>query len=182
MKSRMSVAAFVLALLALFVALSGGAVAAGIVPLARHAVTAGTASNAVKFGGKTPAQLRAAWLGNSSKQGVPGPQGPKGDTGATGATGPQGPTGATGPQGPQGIPGPVTFGLYSTSTHAAGTTIVIPQSTHGLSASRRILVQAKDNASGLVEVPDISVAANGDVSIVYLASVASNSKLITLIG
>jgi hypothetical protein len=113
---------------------------------------------------------------------VPGPQGPKGDTGATGATGPQGPTGATGPQGPQGIPGPVTFGLYSTSTHAAGTTIVIPQSTHGLSASRRILVQAKDNASGLVEVPDISVAANGDVSIVYLASVASNSKLITLIG
>ena len=73
MKSRMSVAAFVLASIALFVALSGGAVAAGIVPLARHAVTAGTASNAVKFGGKTPAQLRAAWLGNSSKQGVPGP-------------------------------------------------------------------------------------------------------------
>jgi len=93
MKSRMSVAAFVLALLALFVALSGGAVAAGIVPLARHAVTAGTASNAVKFGGKTPAQLRAAWLGNSSKQGVPGPQGPKGDTGARGPAGPAGPAG-----------------------------------------------------------------------------------------
>jgi hypothetical protein len=89
----MSVAAFVLALLALFVALSGGAVAAGIVPLARHAVTAGTASNAVKFGGKTPAQLRAAWLGNSSKQGVPGPQGPKGDTGARGPAGPAGPAG-----------------------------------------------------------------------------------------
>ena len=93
MKSRRSVAAFVLALLALFVALSGGAVAAGIVPLARHAVTAGTASNAVKFGGKTPAQLRAAWLGNSSKQGVPGPQGPKGDTGARGPAGPAGPAG-----------------------------------------------------------------------------------------
>lgn len=94
MKSRMSVAAFVLASIALFVALSGGAVAAGIVPLARHAVTAGTASNAVKFGGKTPAQLRAAWLGNSSKQGVPGPQGPKGDTGARGPAGPAGPAGS----------------------------------------------------------------------------------------
>jgi hypothetical protein len=91
----MSVAAFVLASIALFVALSGGAVAAGIVPLARHAVTAGTASNAMKFGGKTPAQLRAAWLGNSSKQGVPGPQGPKGDTGARGPAGPAGPAGSS---------------------------------------------------------------------------------------
>jgi len=91
----MSVAAFVLATIALFVALSGGAVAAGIVPLARHAVTAGTASNAVKFGGKTPAQLRAAWLGSASaKQGGTGPQGPKGETGARGPAGPAGPAGS----------------------------------------------------------------------------------------
>jgi len=60
MKSRFGVSAFVLASIALFVALSGGAVAAGIVPLARHATTAGTAANALRLGGKTPAQLRAA--------------------------------------------------------------------------------------------------------------------------
>src|SRR5262249_61553474 len=78
-----------------FGALCGGAVAAGIVPLARHAVTAGTASNAVKFGGKTPAQLRAAWLGTASaKQGGTGPQGPKGETGARGPAGPAGPAGS----------------------------------------------------------------------------------------
>ena len=96
MKSRFGVPAFVLASIALFVALSGGAGAAGIVPLARHATTAGTAANALKLGGKTPAQLRAAWIGNAAKQGQPGPQGPagqKGDTGATGARGPAGPAG-----------------------------------------------------------------------------------------
>jgi len=69
MKSRFGVSAFVLASIALFVALSGGAVAAGIVPLARHATTAGTAANALKLGGKTPAQLRAAWIGTAAKQG-----------------------------------------------------------------------------------------------------------------
>ena len=105
---------------------------------------------------------------------VPGPAGPQGATGATGATG---------PQGPQGVPGPVTFGLYSNAaTHAAGTTIVIPQTTHGLTASRRILVQAKDNASGNVEVPDINVAGNGDVTLTYLASIGANTKMITLVG
>lgn len=95
MKSRLSLPAFVLALIALFVALSGGAVAAGIVPVARHAMTAGTASNALKLGGKTPSQLRAAWIGNAVKS-VPGPQGPKGDTGARGPAGPAGPAGAAG--------------------------------------------------------------------------------------
>jgi hypothetical protein len=136
--------------------------------------------------------------GPQGAQGVQGPagatgaQGPIGNTGPTGATGsqgpigntgPAGPTGATGPQGPQGIPGPTTFGFYTNgATHAAGTTIVIPQTTHGLSAGRGILVQAKDNASGNVEVPDINVAAGGDVTLTFLASVAANSKLITLVG
>jgi hypothetical protein len=141
-------------------------------------------------------------IGNTGPTGATGPQGATGLTGATGAqgpqgvagpagadstvpgpAGPQGATGATGPQGPQGVPGPVTFGLYSNAaTHAAGTTIVIPQTTHGLSASRRILVQAKDNASGNVEVPDINVSAGGDVTLTFLASVAANSVLVTCIG
>src|SRR2546429_334142 len=59
MKLGLSGPAFVLAVVALFVALSGGAVAAGIVPLARHAITADTAKNAKRLGGKTPAQIRA---------------------------------------------------------------------------------------------------------------------------
>jgi len=63
MRSRLVVPAFVLALIALFVALTGGAVAAGIVPLAKHALTAGTATNALKLGGKTPTQVKASLRG-----------------------------------------------------------------------------------------------------------------------
>jgi hypothetical protein len=46
--------ALVLASIALFVALSGTAVAAGVVPLAKRALQA---DNARKLGGKTPAQI-----------------------------------------------------------------------------------------------------------------------------
>jgi hypothetical protein len=50
--------ALLVALLALFVALSGTAVAAGVVPpLAKHALTADTAKNALKLGGLTAAQV-----------------------------------------------------------------------------------------------------------------------------
>ena len=58
--------AMVVALLALFVALSGTAVAAGVVPLAKHALTANTATtaitakNALKLGGLTAAAGRRA--------------------------------------------------------------------------------------------------------------------------
>jgi hypothetical protein len=82
MKRNLGGPAFVLALVALFVALGEGAVAAGIVPLARHAITARTASNALKLGGKTPKQLK------TSLRGLRGPAGP------TGATGPQGAAGS----------------------------------------------------------------------------------------
>lgn len=50
-------AAMVVAVLALFVALSGTAVAAGVVPLAKRALVA---DNAKKLGGKTAAQVAAA--------------------------------------------------------------------------------------------------------------------------
>jgi hypothetical protein len=64
--------ALVVALLALFVALSGTAVAAGVVPLAKHALTANTAvtaktaltaQNALKLGGLTPQQVGALATG-----------------------------------------------------------------------------------------------------------------------
>ena len=60
MKRNLGGPALVVAAIALFVALGEGAVAAGIVPLARHALTAGTATNALKFGGRTPVQIKAA--------------------------------------------------------------------------------------------------------------------------
>jgi len=74
-------------------------------------------------------------------------------------------------------------GYYNNNaTHGAGTTITIAQATHGLRASRAIMVQVQDNATGNIEIPDASVAANGDVTITYGASVGANTKLVTLIG
>jgi hypothetical protein len=121
MRFRLSAPAFVLALVALFVALGGGAVAAGIVPLARHAITAGTAGNALKLDGKTSAQLTKSLRGARGPQGVPGPVGASGTTGAAGnqgATGPRGSAGAQGSQGPQGPKGDVGAGLKIVGTVA----------------------------------------------------------------
>lgn len=95
----------VIAAVALFVALSSSAVAAGIVPLARHAYTADTAQNARRLAGKTPAELASTLRGARGAQGQRGAQGPAGPKGDTGATGAQGATGAAGPQGPQGPAG-----------------------------------------------------------------------------
>src|SRR5262245_15661360 len=53
-KRRVPSPALVIAVLALFVALGGSAVAAGVVPLAKRALSA---DNAKKLGGKTAAQL-----------------------------------------------------------------------------------------------------------------------------
>jgi hypothetical protein len=49
--------ALVVAALALFVALSGTAVAAGVVPLAKRSLVADTAKNSLKLGGRTAAQV-----------------------------------------------------------------------------------------------------------------------------
>ena len=72
--------------------------------------------------------------------------------------------------------------VYSTATHAAGTTITIPQATHGLAASPAILVQVQDNASGSVEIPDINVAATGDVTITYAVALVADAKRVTLVA
>ncbi|HST16131.1 MAG TPA: hypothetical protein VLK36_00570 [Gaiellaceae bacterium] len=106
MNSRFGAAAFVVALVALFVALGDGAVAAGIVPLARHALTAGTATNALKLGGKSPAQLEKSMHGARGSQGPEGLPGPQGTTGPAGPAGPAGPQGVSGPQGATGSQGP----------------------------------------------------------------------------
>src|SRR4029079_14442388 len=84
--------ALVVACIALFVALSGGAVAAVVVPIAKRALTADTAMNAKKLGGKPPAQITSS---------LRGAQGPAGRAGAPGGTGPAGPQGQQGPAGQQ---------------------------------------------------------------------------------
>lgn len=73
-------------------------------------------------------------------------------------------------------------GYYTSATHGAGATITITQATHLLRASRGLIVQVQDEATGNVELPDISVAANGDVTVTYGASVSANSKRVTVIG
>lgn len=74
-------------------------------------------------------------------------------------------------------------GYYNNSaTHGAGTTISIPQATHGLRATAGLIVQVQDNATGNVEIPDINVSAAGNVTVTYGVSVSANSKLITVIG
>ena len=73
-------------------------------------------------------------------------------------------------------------GHYTTATHGAGTTIAITQATHGLRSGRGIMVQVRDEASGAWELPDHTVAANGDVTVTYGASVSANSKRVILVG
>jgi hypothetical protein len=73
-------------------------------------------------------------------------------------------------------------GYYSTATHGAGTTISIPQATHGLRASRGIQVQCQLEATGDVIIPDMSVAATGDVTITFSVSQSANTIRVTLVG
>jgi hypothetical protein len=73
-------------------------------------------------------------------------------------------------------------GYYSSATHGAGTTISITQATHGLRASRGLLVQVQDEATGNVVLPDVSVAASGDVTVTFGASVLANAYRVTVIG
>lgn len=73
-------------------------------------------------------------------------------------------------------------GYYSSATHGAGTTISVPQATHGLRSSRGLIVQCQDEATGAVELPDVVVSAGGDVTVTYGASVSANSKRVTVIG
>jgi Collagen triple helix repeat (20 copies) len=115
MRTRLSGAAFVLSSIALFVALSGGAIAAGIVPFAKHAAVA---DNAKKLGGKTPAQIAATMRGAQGVAGPVGATGPAGPAGPEGPTGPAGSQGSQGPQGPAGPEGPVGTGLKIVGTVA----------------------------------------------------------------
>ena len=71
---------------------------------------------------------------------------------------------------------------YSSSTHTATTSWTITQATHGCHASRGLIVQVHDNTSGAWELPDVTIASNGDVTITYAVAPAANSKMVTIIG
>lgn len=73
-------------------------------------------------------------------------------------------------------------GYYSSATHGAGTSISILQSTHTLRSTRGLLVQVQDEATGNVELADVAVNTAGDVTVTFGASVAANSKRVTVIG
>jgi hypothetical protein len=73
-------------------------------------------------------------------------------------------------------------GYYSTATHAAGTTIAIPQTQHKLRASRGLNIMVVDEATGVYEIPGIMIAANGDVNIMFAAAVSANTKRVNIIG
>ena len=99
----------VVALLALFVALSGSSYAAATKLMPKNSVGSAQVINGslqkIDFGKKTIAALKAArgtqgLPGAAGPAGLAGPPGPKGDIGAAGAPGQPG---AQGPQGPTGI-------------------------------------------------------------------------------
>ena len=73
-------------------------------------------------------------------------------------------------------------GYYSSATHGAGTTISITAATHGLRASRGLLVQCQTEADGAVVIPDVAVAANGDVTVTFANSQSANTIRVTVIG
>lgn len=73
-------------------------------------------------------------------------------------------------------------GYYSSATHGAGSSISITQATHGLRSSRGLIVQTQLESDGSVVEADVSVAANGDVSVVFAASQGANTIRVTIIG
>jgi hypothetical protein len=109
--------ATIIAALALFVALGGGAAwASGMIrgsQIRNHSIaTKKLTKRAIKSlsgvpGPAGPAGLTGATgpAGPSGPRGLTGAVGPVGPAGLTGATGPAGPAGPAGPQGPQGDPG-----------------------------------------------------------------------------
>ena len=73
-------------------------------------------------------------------------------------------------------------GYYSSATHGAGATITITQGTHGLRATRGLIVQCHVEATGVWVIPDITIAATGDVTVTFGVSQGANTIRVTIIG
>lgn len=73
-------------------------------------------------------------------------------------------------------------GYYSSATHTAGSSISVPQATHGMRATRGLMVAVHNETTGAQEVADVVVDADGDVTVTFVAPAAANSKRVTIIG
>lgn len=99
--------AIVIAMLALFVALTGTAVATTSALVTGTQIKNDSITGAdVRNKSLTPRDFRGSVRGPRGLTGSAGPSGPQGLTGAQGSQGPQGPQGLQGAQGIQGPPGP----------------------------------------------------------------------------
>lgn len=78
--------------------------------------------------------------------------------------------------------GLISAGYYSSATHSAGTSIAITAATHGLRASRGLVVQVQEEATGDVWEADVSVASNGDVTVNFAVSQGANTIRVTILG
>lgn len=107
LKRRFGSAGLVLGVLALVLALGGGAYAASkaLTKQQKKEVKKIAQAEAKKFQGKGPAGP-AGPTGPAGPQGAKGDPGTNGSPGAPGPTGPTGPAGKTGPKGPTGPTGP----------------------------------------------------------------------------
>jgi hypothetical protein len=99
---RLPSPALVVAFVALFVALTGSAVAAKLITgkqIAKGTITSANVKNKTLQAGDLSSRARSAL------RGARGPAGPQGPAGAAGLPGPKGDTGAPGQQGPPGLSG-----------------------------------------------------------------------------
>lgn len=73
-------------------------------------------------------------------------------------------------------------GFYTSSTHGAGTSWTILQSTHQLTAGRGLIVQCLVESSGVVILPDITINGSGDVTLTFSVSQSANTIRTTILG
>ena len=73
-------------------------------------------------------------------------------------------------------------GKYSSATHAAGTTISIAAATHGLGTGRDKLVYLLEESTGKNVEADVTIAANGDVTVTFATSQSANTIRVTVVG
>lgn len=67
------------------------------------------------------------------------------------------------------------------SSPVSGATHLITAAIHGLGAYAGMMIQVMDQTTGIVELPDIQQAANGDITISWGVAPTPNSKYVTII-
>jgi hypothetical protein len=73
-------------------------------------------------------------------------------------------------------------GYYSALLAGTAAVQTVTKATHGLRASRGLIPQVQEEATGTVVLPDLSVAASGDVTVTFGATVAANAYRLTIVG